>query len=311
MALLNPLQTRNRIITFSPKFESFENLPIMLTGQPAISIDSVGDTFLPDLSQLEALLSNPQTCDTIATIIVNSPNNPTGTVYPESWLREFARIVGQHPEIAILSDEVYRTVIYDDSFRGPQNYLSLSKLLPSQTLVIGGISKEVSGTGLRLGWVCGPESIIRAIENLHGNATSCVNLPLQMGFADFLEQGEIENFSERMNAREELRKRRDALIQAFSTLEPLNKCKGWEKESAPQGAFYFFPDVRYFLSGTEIRTDEELAVYLLNKAGVVTLPGTKFGRPGFLRLAYARDLSTIQEGLLRMNEALSKIVLDS
>ena len=295
VTMLNPSSRRNRLVTFAPTYESFENLPVLLTGKPPIVLQTDAH-FLPDLNQLAGLLSQD---DTIAMIVLNSPNNPTGTVYPSSLLRELAEIIGKHEQICVLSDEVYRTVVYDGL-----EHVSIASYLPNQTLLVGGMSKEVSGTGLRLGFVAGPEVVMQTVANVEGNTSSCVNLPTQKGYAHFLRKD--ADLRLRHQIRDALHVRREALIKCFSELV---KGAVWE---CPSGAFYFFPDMRLYCGrrtpkGQYLNTDEELALYLIESANVVTVPGSKFQRPGHLRFAYAVSLETINTGIERLAEALYQL----
>ena len=295
VTMLNPSSRRNRLVTFAPTYESFENLPILLTGKPPIVLETDAH-FLPDPNQLADLLNQD---DTVALIVLNSPNNPTGAVYPDSLLRELAEIIGKHEQICILSDEVYRTIIYDGI-----NHVSIASFLPAQTLIVGGMSKEVSGTGLRLGFVAGPEAVMGAIANVEGNTSSCVNLPTQKGYAHFLRKD--TDLRLRYQIRDALYSRRETLINRFSKLVT---DAVWER---PAGAFYFFPDMSFYCGhrtpkGKPINTDEALALYLIESANVVTVPGSKFQRPGHLRFSYAVGFETINLGIERMAEALDQL----
>ena len=297
VTMLNPGSRRNRLVAFAPTYESYENLPILLTGKPPIVLQTDAH-FLPDPNQLADLLNRD---DTIALIVLNSPNNPTGTVYPSSLLRELAEIIGKHEQICILSDEVYRTVVYDGL-----KHVSIASYLPNQTLLIGGMSKEVSGTGLRLGFVAGPETVMQTIANVEGNTSSCVNLPTQKGYAHFLRKD--ADLHLRYQIRDALYVRREALMKRFSELV---KEAVWER---PSGAFYFFPDMRSYCGrrtpkGKLLNTDEALALYLIENADVVTVPGSKFQRPGHLRFAYAVSLETINTGIERLAEALNHLCI--
>ena len=295
VTMLNPSFRRNRLVTFAPTYESFENLPILLTGKPPIVLQTDAH-FLPDPNQLADLLNQD---DTIALIVLNSPNNPTGAVYPPSLLRELAEIIGKHEQVCVLSDEVYRTVVYDGLA-----HVSIASYLPNQTLLVGGMSKEVSGTGLRLGFIAGPEAVMATIANVEGNTSSCVNLPTQKGYAHFLRKD--ADLRLRHQIRDALCVRREAFMARFNELV---KDAVWDR---PSGAFYFFPDMhrycgRWTPEGQLLNTDEELAHYLIENANVVTVPGSKFQRPGHLRFAYAVSLETINIGMEQLAEALDQL----
>lgn len=295
VTMLNSSSRRNRLVAFAPTYESYENLPILLTGKPPIVLQT-DSHFLPDPNQLSDLLDQD---DTIALIVLNSPNNPTGTVYPASLLEELAEIIGKHEQVCVLSDEVYRTIVYDGV-----EHVSIASHLPDQTVLVGGMSKEVSGTGLRLGFIAGPEALIETIANVEGNTSSCVNLPTQKGYTRFLRAD--TDLRLRYQIRDVLYARRETLMRCFRELV---RGAVWEP---PLGAFYFFPDMRFYCGhqtpeGRLLNTDEALAHYLIEVANVVTVPGSKFQRPGHLRFAYAVSLETINTGIERLADALDRL----
>ena len=296
LALLDPEQSRNRLLTFTPAYESFENVPVLVTGKDALTLPT-DENFYPIPNVLAQKLDDDPT---IKVVIVNSPNNPSGTVYPPALLRELADILGRHPEVAVISDEVYRVALYADA-----EYCSLGALIPEQTFIIGGMSKEVSGTGLRLGFVAGPRDMIKVIENVQGNATSCVHLPTQKGYARFLQAD--SSLKIRRGVCDQLRERRDSLLAHFRKAAP---DASW---NAPRGAFYFFPKMSAYLgrttaNGTRIETDEHLARFVVEQARGVTVPGSAFRRPGHLRFAYASSSpETIPIAMQRLGEALHSL----
>lgn len=296
LSLLNPEAERRRVVAFSPIYESYQSGPVVLTGEEPILLDT-DDQFFPDPIKLKNLLERDE-C--VSVIVLNSPNNPTGAVYPLELLEKLAEVIVQYPEIAVLSDEVYRTILYDKSV-----HHSLASLLPEQTLLVGGMSKEVSGTGIRLGYVAGPVALVQTITKLQGNISSCVNLPAQRGYAHFLSQD--CSFSQRFSIRDQLKTRRDLLLDSFRThVSGVN----WE---APKGAFYFFPDMRSYLGyqtaeNIRLRNDEDLFQYLSREAGVITVPGSRFGRSGHLRFSYAVDPAVICDGIHEMGQALRKLL---
>lgn len=295
LTLLNPTARRHRLVMLAPGYESFENVPMLVTGKPPILLET-GLDFLPDPDRLAGLL---QKDDSIGAIVLNSPNNPTGAVYQRPLLEELAKVIGRYEDVAVLSDEVYRTIYYDDI-----EYASIASFLPEQVFVIGGMSKEVSGTGLRLGFVAGPSKIMQTLAIVEGNVSSCVNLPTQRGYARFLRQD--ADLEMRYRIRDELCRRRDRLIERFEHAAP---DAVWHK---PGGAFYFFPDMRAYLGrrtadGQTIGSDRDLARYILDSGRVVATPGSLFQRSGYLRFAYAVPLETIDEGMTRLGEALAKL----
>eukprot|EP01117_Protostelium_nocturnum_P009262 TRINITY_DN3315_c0_g1_i1.p1 TRINITY_DN3315_c0_g1~~TRINITY_DN3315_c0_g1_i1.p1 ORF type:complete len:217 (-),score=85.56 TRINITY_DN3315_c0_g1_i1:18-668(-) len=210
-----------------------------------------------------------------------------------------AGIFGKYPQIAIISDEVYRTMIYDDV-----KHHSIASYLPNQTLIVGGISKEISGTGLRLGWIAGPTHVTKAINTINGNFTSCCNLPVQLAYANLLRKD--KDMSIRNGIRDQVGIRRKVVLENMHNLEGF---KDFQFED-PQGAFYMFPKITKLFGkktpeGKLIECDTDLAVYLLETAGVATIPGSKFHKAGYIRMAYAcSSPSLLEEALKKMSDAL-------
>lgn len=292
---IDSIGDRNRIAAYSPIYDAYENIPILVTGKEPIVLPT-SDGFLPDPVHLDKVLSSDSS---IAGLIVNSPNNPTGAVYSRKLLREMAEVVSNYPRVCVFSDEVYRTVLFDGA-----EYTSIAEFLPEQTMVVGGMSKEVSGTGLRLGFVAGPPSIMGALAEVEGNTGSCVHLPTQRGYEHFLRndrdrrlRGEICDLLDR---------RRVALIDAF---EKAAQEAVW---STPGGAYFFFPDMKAYLGrrtpdGCVVETDVDLASYLAREFGVVAIPGSAFQAPGHLRFSYAVGFETIATGMRRLGLALKEL----
>ncbi len=295
LTILNPTAKRHRLVMLVPGYESFENIPALLTGKGPIRLETDAH-FLPDPNALDSLLQND---DTIAAIVINSPNNPTGAVYDRPLLEELARVLRRHEDVAVIADEVYRTVRYDGV-----EYASMASLLPERTFVIGGMSKEVSGTGLRLGFVAGPVEHMRTLTTVEGNASSCVNLPTQKGYETLLRQD--ADFRLRHAIRNALCDRRDRLLKRFRTAAP---DAVWHP---PRGAFYFFPDMSAYIGrrtpkGETIADDKQLARFILDSQHVVATPGSEFLRAGHLRFAYAVPPATIDEGMARVGAALAAL----
>ncbi len=293
LTILNRTARRHRLVMLTPGYESFENIPMIVTGQSPVVLPT-DSRFLPDPGKLDELLKSD---DTIAAVVLNSPNNPTGTVYEQPLLRDLAKVLSRHQDVAVISDEVYRTIYYDGI-----EYASIAPLLPDQTFVVSGMSKEVSATGLRLGFVAGPKDHMAVLANVEGNASSCVNLPTQKGYARFLRAD--ADFAIRHAIRDELCQRRDHLLECFAAAAP---DAVWKK---PSGAFYFFPDMQAYIgrkdtTGHEIADDIDLARHVLEANHVVSIPGTLFQRPGHLRFAFAQSHEMIESAMKHLGEALA------
>jgi aspartate aminotransferase len=206
-----------------------------------------------------------------------------------------------------VADEVYRSIRYDG-----EAFESIAQLLPERTLYISGISKELSATGLRLGFVASPREVTDAIIRIEGNTSSCVNLPTQKGLARFLTID--SDHSIRRSICRQLQERRDRFVSALDTCVPEARLV------FPKGAFYAFPDFSDCLESDRSEApagkqstvgvrrtfadDRALAFALLKERGVACIPGSSFHRPGHLRFAYAVSFDVIEEGMAEIREVL-------
>ncbi|WP_321429461.1 pyridoxal phosphate-dependent aminotransferase [uncultured Methanolobus sp.] len=223
-------------------------------------------------------------------IIINSPNNPTGSVMKAGEMDEIFNIAKEN-DIYLLSDEIYSRMMYDteERFHSP----SMNDACLETTIVANGFSKAFAMTGWRLGVAIGPEDIIEKMGLLVQTLISCTPPFIQhAGIAAIEgEQSEVELMMDEYKAR------RDFLVAGLNKLPGITCLKN-------EGAFYVFPNI----TGTGMNS-EEFADFMLKNAKVALLPGTNFGHfgEGYVRLSYATSLENIEKGLKRMNEALNKI----
>jgi len=221
-------------------------------------------------------------------IILNSPHNPTGGVLEENDIRAIAEIA-QKNNIIVLSDEVYEHIIYEGK---PFSIASLPGML-DRTILLNGFSKTYAMTGWRLGYAVMPPELVEPVVRLITNSVSCTAPFIQYAGIEAL-TGPQDSVPKMVN---EFRKRRDLIVDGLNQIPGIS-CR------RPKGAFYVFPNVRKL--GVDCN---RFADYLLNEAGVATLPGTHFGKYGedYLRLSYATSLENIKKGLERINSAAVKI----
>ncbi len=221
-------------------------------------------------------------------IIINSPGNPKGGILSKEDLQFIADIAIKN-DIMVLSDEIYSRIIYEGEFQ------SISSLpgMKERTIILDGFSKTYAMTGWRLGYAVTTKEIAEQFTKLATNSFSCVTTFVQMAGIEALKgpQDDVEMM------RKKYEERRNLIING------LNKIPGFSVKM-PKGAFYAFANI----TGTGM-TSKEISDYLLNEAGVATLPGTSFGKygEGFIRFSYATSLDNIKEGLKRVEEAVSKI----
>lgn len=221
-------------------------------------------------------------------IIINSPANPTGGVVQKAELDKLVAGLERHPEVVILSDEIYSRMVYDNQ---PHHSMMIYEHLRDRLILLDGWSKTYAMTGWRIGYSVWPESLIDLATRLCINDHSCVNAATQYAALEALNgpQGEV-----------------DTMVAAFDErrsviVDELNSIPGFRCPT-PGGAFYTFPNI----SGTG-RTSRELQDLFLEKAGVATVSGTSFGEygEGYLRFSYANSTENIREAVRRMKEVLA------
>jgi len=229
-------------------------------------------------------------------IILNTPHNPTGGVFTREELEKIARVIEPYP-ILVISDEIYEKFVYETPH---VSFASLGDTIKGKTLTVNGVSKTYSMTGWRIGYAGGPEKIIQAMIRLQSHSTSCASSISQKAALAALDESneKIKRLIKEFDHRRKIIK------------DGLKKIKG-VKVNKPQGAFYIFPDFTNFLGIVydkgQIRNSIDLASYLLEEAGVATVPGSAFGLEGHLRISYAVSLGDIKEGLKKIRSALDKL----
>ncbi len=221
-------------------------------------------------------------------IIINSPGNPTGGILSEEDLQFIADIAIKN-DIMVLSDEIYSRILYEGEFH------SIASLpgMKERTIILDGFSKTYAMTGWRLGYAVTTKEIAKQFTKLATNSFSCVTTFVQIAGIEALKgpQEDVEMM------RKKYEERRNLIIKG------LNEIPGFSVKM-PKGAFYAFPNIKE--TGM---SSKEISDYLLNEAGVATLPGTSFGEygEGYIRFSYATSLENIKEGLKRVKEAVAKI----
>jgi aspartate aminotransferase len=229
--------------------------------------------------------------------ILNSPSNPTGGAYPKKNLEAIAEVLVKK-NIFCISDEIYEKIVYDGfAFT---SIASLNDRIRDLTITVNGASKVYSMTGWRMGYAVGPRDIIDAMAKIQGQVTSNITSITQWACVEAL-NGPHE-FLKTWVA--EFKKRRDVIVKRFNGI-PGVTCFN------PQGAFYVFPNIAAYFGkkydGKTIKTSDDLAAYLLDKALVAVVPGSGFGADGFIRLSYATSMAKIEKGLERIEKALASL----
>ncbi|ESR41385.1 hypothetical protein CICLE_v10025279mg [Citrus x clementina] len=292
-AVLAVCSPGDEVIIPAPFWVSYPEMARIADATPVILPTRISENFLLDPKVLESKLTEKSRL-----LILCSPSNPTGSVYPKNLLDEIARIVAKHPRLLVLSDEIYEHIIY-----APATHTSFASLpgMWERTLTVNGFSKAFAMTGWRLGYIAGPKHFVAACNKIQSQFTSGASsisqkagvAALGLGYAG----GEV--VSKMVKA---FRERRDFLVKSFGELEGV-------KMSEPQGAFYLFIDFSsYYGSEAEgfgkIENSESLCRYLLDKAQVALVPGDAFGDDTCIRISYAASLTTLQAAVERIKKGL-------
>lgn len=280
----------DEVIIPTPCWVSYVEM-VKLAGAVPVLVPTRFDNQL-DLDAIEAALTSRS-----RVILINSPNNPTGAVYPESDLRLLADLVLRH-NLVLVSDEVYEKLIYGST---PHvSPASFSPEMKERTVTVNAFSKAYAMTGWRLGYAAGPADLIKGISAIQGHTTSNATSFVQWAAITALEV--CEAYVEEM--RQAFEARRDYLYGRVAALDGV-ECP------FPDGAFYLFPDVSALFEkkagGRLIKDSVGLADYLLDEAGVALVPGIAFEGPRAIRLTYSNSMDNLVEAMDRIEEALSRL----
>lgn len=284
--LLNP---GDEVLLPAPYWVSYADIAKVAGGVPVEIKTSIETDFKITPEDLRQAIT-PKT----KMMIYSSPCNPSGSVYSKEELRALADVLAHHPEIIIVSDEIYEHI----NFSGAHYSMAQFEDMYDRTVTVNGVSKAFSMTGWRIGYIGGPSYIARACNKMQGQVTSGANCIAQMATVKALEtppsaiQYMVDAF-----------KKRRTLI--LSLLEEL---PGF-KTNVPEGAFYVFPDISHYigrtLKGQTINSAGDFALFLLEHAGVATVTGEAFGDPDCIRISYAASESDIKEAISRIKQALA------
>ncbi|PVX49776.1 pyridoxal phosphate-dependent aminotransferase [Hallella colorans] len=288
LALVNP---GDEVIIPAPYWVSYPQMVKIAGGEPVMIRTPFEQDFKITPEQLRQAIT-PKT----KMIILCSPNNPTGTVYTRDELDELAKVVLEHDDVFVLSDEIYEHINYI----GVNASIASHPDMKARTIICNGVSKAYAMTGWRLGWVAAPEWIVKGINKLQGQYTS--------GICDVSQMAALEAYNSDQTCVEDMRqtfrRRRDLIVKLAQDIPGL-------EVNVPQGAFYLFPKCDYFFGKSNgqrtINGSTDFAMYLLEEAHVATVAGDAFGEPSGLRFSYATSDENIREAMRRIKEAIGKL----
>ena len=292
-ALMVLLNEGDEVIIPAPYWVSFPEQVKIAGGVPRMVATDAKHGFRLTPEQLERAIT-PRT----RVLILNSPSNPTGAAYTGDVLKKIADIAVQH-HLVILSDEIYEKLVYDGFTH--VSTAATSEAAKLQTITINGVSKTYAMTGWRMGFAAGPKEVIAKMKTIQGQQISGITSFIQPACAEaFLgPQDDVEMMRKEFSARRKLMHERLTAI-------PHIQCH------MPEGAFFHFPNVQYYLGKRGPRgpiTDANtLAEVLLEEAHVAVVSGDASGAPGFIRLSYATSRENIEEGIERIKSVLVKLL---
>lgn len=284
--LLNP---GDEVILPAPYWVSYADIAKVAGGVPVEIKTSIATDFKITPEDLRRAITSKTKM-----MIYSSPCNPSGSVYSKEELRALADVLVDYPDIIIVSDEIYEHI----NFSGRHFSIAQFEDMYDRTVTVNGVSKAFSMTGWRIGYIGGPSYIARACNKMQGQVTSGANCIAQIATIKALEtppsaiQYMVDAFKERRS-----------LI-----LSLLGDIPGF-KTNVPEGAFYVFPDISYYigrtLKGQNINSAGDFALFLLEYAGVATVTGEAFGDPDCIRISYAASEKDIKDAMNRIKEALA------
>lgn len=280
------------VIIPAPYWVSYPEMVRFAGGVPVVVPTTVEDNYLLSAAQLEAAIT-----EKTRMLVLCSPSNPTGGVYPKEHLEELAAVLRRHPNVFVVSDEIYEHIVYETA------HVSIASLdgMKDQTITINGFSKAFAMTGWRLGYMAARPEIVKAASKLQGQMTSAPSTISQvagitaLGLDHAVIQAMVDQF----------RNRRDMMVESLQAI-PGVKCP------TPGGAFYVFPDVGDYFGGTTqsgklINNSNDLCMYLLEEFDVALVPGIAFGQDRGIRISYAASDADLKTACVRLHEAFAGI----
>ena len=283
------LNKGDEVILPCPYWVSYSDIVKLADGVPVEVSTSIKNDFKMTAKQLEEAIT-PKT----KMLWYSSPCNPSGSIYSKEELRALADVLKKHPQIIVVSDEIYEHINY-----GVTAHASMASFedMYDRTVTVNGVAKAFAMTGWRIGYIGAPSYIARACNKLQGQVTSGANCIAQRAVITALTES-----PDRVQYMVDEFKERRKLI-----LELLNSIEGFTSNE-PEGAFYVFPDISYYfgktINKTTINNASDFAMYLLEHANVATVTGDAFGNPNCIRISYAASVKEIREAISRIKKVV-------
>ncbi len=292
LAVLSLCRPGDEVLIPAPYWVSYPEM-VRLSGATPVAIPTTADD---SYRVSPAMLENAITENT-RMLILCSPSNPTGSVYPPGELEALAEVLRRHEDVFVVSDEIYEHVIFD------AEHVSMASIagMKERTIVVNGFSKAYAMTGWRLGYLAAETPIVKTAAKVQSQLTSAPSSITQRAGIAALQMD--RRYVHEMVAA--FRKRRDFMLERVGNIDGMRCPK-------PEGAFYLFPDVSDYLNsespdGRSIDSSEDLCFYLLEEHHVALVPGDAFGTPAGLRISYAASMEHLEEAMHRVDAGLSAL----
>ncbi len=289
--ILSIIDKGEEVIIPAPYWVSYPEMVKLAEGKPVFVKSGIENDFKITPEQLRQAITSKTKA-----LILCSPSNPTGSVYSKEELQAFAEIVKTHPQLYVISDEIYEHINYVSRHESIAQFEDIRE----RVIVVNGVSKGYAMTGWRIGWIAAPQGIASACGLLQGQYTS--------GPSSISQKAATAAYTGDQGCVEEMRKaferRKNLIVALLSDIPGL-------RVNNPTGAFYIFPECKSYLgksyNGTTLQTASDLAMFLLEEAHVACVGGDAFGAPGYIRLSYATSDENITKAVKRIKEALRKL----
>lgn len=281
-ALAATLEEGDEVIVPAPYWVSYTDMVILLGGKPVVLPCTFDEGFKLTPERLAAALT-PKT----RWLLINSPSNPSGATYSRAELEALGEVLEKHPDVLIMSDEIYEHILYTD-----EKYCSFLQACPQlheRVLIVNGVSKAYAMTGWRIGYAAGPAVIIAAMKKIQSQSTSNPCSIAQYAALAALEGD--QSFIQEMVT--EFKGRHERLVKGLNSIPGI-------KAIPADGTFYSFPNVEELMAAKGVATDVELCELLLEEQKVALVPGTAFGAPGHFRLSFAAAQEVLDDAVKRI-----------
>lgn len=292
-SLLAIVDKGDEVVIPAPYWVSYPEMVRLAEGESIIVRTSFENNFKITADELESAIT-----DKTKALILCSPSNPTGACYSKSELESLAEVLRKHPQVYVLSDEIYEYIVFENEHT---SILNVAPDLKDRVILINGFSKGFAMTGWRLGYLAANSDVASAVSKIQSQETSAPSsISQKAGEAAY--KGDLTDVKK---MRDQFKKRRDFMVEELNSIEGVS-C------FTPGGAFYVFPDISHYIGsskpdGTAIASSTDLCLYLLEEFGLALVPGDAFGEPNGIRMSYAASMDDLQDAIERFKNGLATL----